>query len=67
MSKIRLLGDSQHSAKIAFIEFVTAESARAALKLSSALLGTLPLQGSKHHTFCSCPTLRAPPPMLRLS
>ncbi|EFN54155.1 hypothetical protein CHLNCDRAFT_13101, partial [Chlorella variabilis] len=50
VSKIRLLGDSQHSAKIAFIEFVTAESARAALKLSGALLGTLPLRVSPSKT-----------------
>ena len=39
MSKIRLLGDTQHSCKIAFVEFATAESARGALKLSGALLG----------------------------
>lgn len=42
MSKIRLLGDVQHNAKIAFVEFATAESARGALKLSGALLGALP-------------------------
>lgn len=39
VSKIRLLGDTQHSCKIAFVEFATAESARGALKLSGALLG----------------------------
>jgi hypothetical protein len=37
--KIRLLGDAQHNSKIAFVEFVTAESAKGALKLSGALLG----------------------------
>ncbi|KAL4458563.1 hypothetical protein ABPG75_013428 [Micractinium tetrahymenae] len=50
VSKIRLLGESQHNSKIAFIEFATAESARAALKLSGALLGTLPLRVSPSKT-----------------
>ncbi|KAL4426548.1 hypothetical protein ABPG77_008406 [Micractinium sp. CCAP 211/92] len=50
VSKIRLLGESQHAAKIAFIEFTTAGSARAALKLSGALLGTLPLRVSPSKT-----------------
>lgn len=39
VAKIRLLGDTAHASKIAFIEFATAESARGALKLSGALLG----------------------------
>ena len=42
VSRIRLLGDTQHSSKIAFVEFVTAESARGVLKLSGALLGAFP-------------------------
>lgn len=42
VSRIRLLGDTQHSSKIAFVEFVTADSARNALKLSGALLGAWP-------------------------
>jgi hypothetical protein len=50
VSKIRLLGDTQHSCKIAFVEFATAESARGALKLSGALLGTLPLRISPSKT-----------------
>ena len=52
ISKIRLLGDSQHSSKIAFIEFASAESALGALKLSGALLGALLLR---------CPVLPLPP------
>jgi RNA recognition motif-containing protein len=48
--KIRLLGDAQHNSKIAFVEFVTAESAKGALKLSGALLGTLPLRISPSKT-----------------
>jgi hypothetical protein len=39
VSKIRLLGDTQHKSKIAFVEFDAPESAKAALKLSGALLG----------------------------
>lgn len=43
IGKIRLLGDLQHSTRIAFIEFVDAEAAMAALNCSGALLGELPL------------------------
>ncbi|PSC71376.1 polyadenylate-binding -interacting 11-like [Micractinium conductrix] len=50
VSKIRLLGDAQHTSKIAFVEFVSAEGARGALKLSGALLGTLPLRVSPSKT-----------------
>lgn len=50
VSKVRLLGESQHASKIAFVEFATADSARAALKLSGALLGTLPLRVSPSKT-----------------
>lgn len=39
VSKIRLLGDYHHPTRIAFIEFNNAESARAALNCSGALLG----------------------------
>ena len=39
VSRFRLLGDTQHTSKISFVEFTTAESARGALKLSGALLG----------------------------
>ncbi|KAI3435919.1 hypothetical protein D9Q98_001977 [Chlorella vulgaris] len=50
VSKIRLLGDTQHKSKIAFVEFDAPESAKAALKLSGALLGTLPLRVSPSKT-----------------
>ncbi len=39
VSKIRLLGDSHHNTRIAFVEFEKAESAKAALNCSGALLG----------------------------
>ena len=39
VSKIRLLGDYHHPTRIAFVEFTNAESARAALNCSGALLG----------------------------
>ena len=39
VSKIRLLGDWQHSTRIAFVEFYNAESAKLALGCSGALLG----------------------------
>lgn len=39
VSKIRLLGDSHHNTRIAFVEFERAESAKAALNCSGALLG----------------------------
>lgn len=43
VSKIRLLGDSHHNTRIAFVEFEKAESAKAALNCSGALLGKLGL------------------------
>ena len=39
VSKIRLLGDYHHPTRIAFVEFTSADSARAALNCSGALLG----------------------------
>ena len=39
VSKLRLLGDYHHTTRIAFVEFNNAESARAALNCSGALLG----------------------------
>lgn len=39
IGKVRLLGDLQHSTRIAFIEFVDAEAAMEALNCSGALLG----------------------------
>ena len=39
VSRLRLLGDSHHATRIAFVEFCKAESAEIALKCSGALLG----------------------------
>ena len=39
VSKLRLLGDSHHTTRIAFVEFHEADSARTALTCSGALLG----------------------------
>ncbi|MEW5304071.1 MAG: hypothetical protein WDW36_006705 [Sanguina aurantia] len=50
VSKIRLLGDHVHSTRIAFVEFVAAESALAALNCSGALLGSLPVRVSPSKT-----------------
>lgn len=50
VSKIRLLGDSHHSTRIAFVEFAQAESAKAALNCSGALLGSLPIRVSPSKT-----------------
>lgn len=50
VAKIRLLGDFAHSTRIAFIEFMTAEGAMAALNCSGALLGSLPLRVSPSKT-----------------
>ncbi|KAH9331553.1 hypothetical protein KI387_003661, partial [Taxus chinensis] len=43
VSRLRLLGDSVHSTRIAFVEFVMAESAILALNCSGAILGSLPI------------------------
>lgn len=50
VSKIRLLGDSHHATRIAFVEFAKAESAKAALNCSGALLGSLPIRVSPSKT-----------------
>ncbi|OEL38022.1 Polyadenylate-binding protein-interacting protein 9, partial [Dichanthelium oligosanthes] len=42
VSRLRLLGDNVHSTRIAFVEFVHAESAIMALNCSGMILGTLP-------------------------
>lgn len=42
--RLRLLGDYHHSTRIAFVEFVMAESAIAALNCSGAVLGSLPIR-----------------------
>ncbi|KAJ6829808.1 polyadenylate-binding protein-interacting protein 11-like isoform X1 [Iris pallida] len=48
--RFRLLGDYTHSTRIAFVEFVRAESAIAALNCSGAILGSLPLRISPSKT-----------------
>ena len=50
VSRLRVLGDTQHQTKIAFIEFMNAASAEAALKCSGALLGSLPVRVSPSKT-----------------
>jgi len=42
VTRLRLLGDTQHTTRIAFVEFAQAESALAALHCSGALLGGWP-------------------------
>ncbi|CAD5195606.1 unnamed protein product [Musa acuminata subsp. malaccensis] len=42
--RLRVLGDCQHSTRIAFVEFVMAESATAALNCSGVVLGSMPLR-----------------------
>ncbi|XP_076898608.1 polyadenylate-binding protein-interacting protein 11-like isoform X2 [Bidens hawaiensis] len=48
--RLRLLGDYNHSTRIAFVEFVMAESAIAALNCSGAVLGALPIRVSPSKT-----------------
>ncbi|KAL8196103.1 hypothetical protein R6Q57_025103 [Mikania cordata] len=48
--RLRLLGDYHHSSRIAFVEFVMAESAIAALNCSGAVLGSLPIRVSPSKT-----------------
>ncbi|XP_031497371.1 polyadenylate-binding protein-interacting protein 9-like [Nymphaea colorata] len=50
VSRLRLLGDHVHSTRIAFVEFVSAESALSALNLSGAILGSLPIRVSPSKT-----------------
>jgi hypothetical protein len=50
VTRLRLLGDGKHAARIAFVEFEGAESARAALGCSGALLGGLPVRVSPSKT-----------------
>ncbi|CAI7854515.1 unnamed protein product, partial [Closterium sp. NIES-53] len=50
ISRLRLLGDYHHSTRIAFVEFVMAESAMAALNCSGAILGSLPIRVSPSKT-----------------
>ncbi|URE49604.1 RNA recognition motif containing protein [Musa troglodytarum] len=48
--RLRLLGDYHHSTRIAFVEFVVAESATAALNCSGVVLGSLPIRISPSKT-----------------
>ncbi|GAA0155984.1 RNA splicing factor [Lithospermum erythrorhizon] len=48
--RLRLLGDYNHSTRIAFVEFVMAESAIVALSFSGAILGSLPIRVSPSKT-----------------
>lgn len=50
VARLRLLGEYRHSTRIAFVEFVMAESAIAALNCSGAILGTLPIRVSPSKT-----------------
>ncbi|KAL8095642.1 polyadenylate-binding protein-interacting protein 12-like [Apium graveolens] len=48
--RLRLLGDYHHSTRIAFVEFVMAESAIAALNCSGVVMGSLPIRISPSKT-----------------
>ena len=48
IAKSRLLGQSHHPTRIAFIEFARAESAMGALNCSGAMLGSFPIR----YAFC---------------
>lgn len=50
VSRLRLLGDFHHSTRIAFVEFIMAESAMAALNCSGSILGSLPIRVSPSKT-----------------
>lgn len=50
VARLRLLGDYRHSTRIAFVEFIMADSAIAALNCSGAILGTLPIRVSPSKT-----------------
>ncbi|XP_077227809.1 polyadenylate-binding protein-interacting protein 9-like isoform X2 [Tasmannia lanceolata] len=47
VSRLRLLGDHMHSTRIAFVEFVSADSAIGALNCSGMPLGSLPVRYQK--------------------
>lgn len=50
VSRLRLLGDHVHSTRIAFVEFIMAESAIMALNCSGMVLGTQPIRVSPSKT-----------------
>ncbi|CAL9099587.1 unnamed protein product [Musa textilis] len=50
VSRLRLLGDNMHSTRIAFVEFLRAESAIVALNCTGMVLGALPIRVSPSKT-----------------
>eukprot|EP00262_Sarcandra_glabra_P021724 TRINITY_DN929_c0_g1_i3.p1 TRINITY_DN929_c0_g1~~TRINITY_DN929_c0_g1_i3.p1 ORF type:complete len:333 (-),score=24.07 TRINITY_DN929_c0_g1_i3:214-1212(-) len=60
--RLRLLGDYHHSTRIAFVEFVMAHSAIAALNCSGVVLGSLPIRVSPSKTPVRQRSPRAPIP-----
>ncbi|WOL02095.1 polyadenylate-binding protein-interacting protein 8-like isoform X2 [Canna indica] len=50
VSRLRILGDNMHSTRIAFVEFLQAESAIRALNCTGMILGTLPIRISPSKT-----------------
>ncbi|CAN6564677.1 unnamed protein product [Malus baccata var. baccata] len=60
VQRLRLLGDYQHSTRIAFVEFTVAESAIAALNCSGVVLGSLPIRVSPSKTPVRPRTPRSP-------
>ncbi|KAK9056860.1 hypothetical protein SSX86_024224 [Deinandra increscens subsp. villosa] len=61
VSRIRLLGDHVHSTRIAFVEFVMAESAIVALDCCGQTLGTQPVRVSPSKTPVRPRLARSPP------
>ncbi|RWR87673.1 polyadenylate-binding protein-interacting protein 12-like protein isoform X1 [Cinnamomum micranthum f. kanehirae] len=59
--RLRLLGDYHHSTRIAFVEFVMAQSAINALNCSGVVLGSLPIRVSPSKTPVRPRSPRAPP------
>ncbi|KAG1367922.1 putative Polyadenylate-binding protein-interacting protein 8 [Cocos nucifera] len=53
VSRLRLLGDNVHSTRIAFVEFVQAESALRALNCSGMVLGALPIRMDMDTSHCN--------------
>ncbi|KAJ8760827.1 hypothetical protein K2173_021865 [Erythroxylum novogranatense] len=60
IQRLRLLGDYNHSTRIAFVEFTMAESAITALNCSGVVLGSLPIRVSPSKTPVRPRILRQP-------
>ncbi|CAL0327516.1 unnamed protein product [Lupinus luteus] len=60
VQRFRLLGDYEHSTRIAFVEFTVAESAIAALNCSGVILGSMPIRVSPSKTPVRSRVARAP-------